>query len=78
MSSDLVKRLEIKSGMILMGEKIAWGSDAALMDEAADRITALEAENARLREKLEPPPRPLDMNDPLNKRLYKHVFGKQE
>jgi hypothetical protein len=26
-----------------MGEKIAWGSDTALMDEAADRIASLEA-----------------------------------
>jgi hypothetical protein len=42
--SDLVERLEIKSGMMKMGEKIAWGSDTALMDEAAARITALEQE----------------------------------
>jgi hypothetical protein len=47
--SDLVERLEIKSGMMKMGEKIAWGSDTALMDEAAARITALEQENARLK-----------------------------
>lgn len=32
---DLVKRLEIKAGVIEGGEKIAWGSDTALMREAA-------------------------------------------
>jgi hypothetical protein len=42
------------------------------------RYKALEAENKRLRERLEPPARPLDMDDPLNKRLYKAVFGKSE
>jgi hypothetical protein len=47
--SELVARLEIKSGMMKMGEKIAWGSDTALMDEAAARITALEQENATLK-----------------------------
>jgi len=36
--NDLVKRLEIKAGMIEMGERIAWGSDTALMREAACRF----------------------------------------
>lgn len=36
--SDLVKRLRIKAGMIEMGEHIAWGSDSALMREAADAL----------------------------------------
>lgn len=36
--SDLVKRLRIKAGMIEMGELIAWGSDVALMREAADAL----------------------------------------
>lgn len=36
--SDLVKRLRIKAGMIEMGERIAWGSDSALMREAADEL----------------------------------------
>jgi len=50
-SDKLTDRLRIKSNVINMGEKIAcnmgekiaWGSDAALMDEAADRIDELEA-----------------------------------
>lgn len=46
--SDLVGRLRIKAGMIEMGELIAWGSDSALMREAAD---ALE-ENAKFRAEL--------------------------
>lgn len=36
--SDLAKRLRIKAGMIEMGERIAWGSDSALMREAADAL----------------------------------------
>lgn len=36
--SDLVRRLRIKAGMIEMGEMIAWGSDSALMREAADAL----------------------------------------
>lgn len=36
--SDLAKRLRIKAGMIEMGEMIAWGSDSALMREAADAL----------------------------------------
>lgn len=44
-TNDLVKRLRIKAGVMSMGEKIAWGSDTALMEEAADeleRLTAVE------------------------------------
>lgn len=39
---DIVNRLRIKAGIMEMGERIAWGSDTALMREAADRIEALE------------------------------------
>lgn len=41
--SDLPKRLRIKASMIALGEQIAWGSDTALMEEAADVIEALSA-----------------------------------
>ncbi|PKF72700.1 hypothetical protein CW360_03015 [Pseudomonas fluvialis] len=41
--SDLPKRLRIKASMIALGERIAWGSDTALMEEAADAIEALKA-----------------------------------
>jgi len=41
--ADLIERLRTLSAMINMGEKIAWGEDTALMDEAADRIATLEA-----------------------------------
>ena len=41
--SDLPKRLRIKAGMIALGERIAWGSDTALMEEAANVIEALSA-----------------------------------
>jgi chromosome segregation ATPase len=36
--TDLPKRLRIKAGMIQLGERIAWGSDAEIMEEAADEI----------------------------------------
>lgn len=36
--SDLPKQLRIKAGMIRVGERIAWGSDSALMEQAADLI----------------------------------------
>lgn len=39
--SDLPKRLRIKADMIRMGEKISYGTDSALMDEAADEIERL-------------------------------------
>lgn len=51
--SDIVKRLEIKAGVMEMGERIAWGSDTALMREAAHQITTLTAEVARLTAELE-------------------------
>lgn len=40
--SKLVNQLRVKAGVMEMGERIAWGSDTALMREAADRIEALE------------------------------------
>ena len=44
---DLVKRLTIKAGVMEMGEGIAWGSDTALMREAAAHIEKLEAKLAK-------------------------------
>jgi len=44
MTDDLVKNLIVKAGVMETGERIAWGSDTALMREAASRIEALEAE----------------------------------
>jgi len=41
--TDLPKRLRITASMIALGERIAWGSDTALMEEAADAIEALSA-----------------------------------
>jgi len=41
--SDIVERLRIKAGVMQMGERIEWGSDTALMLEAADRIEQLRA-----------------------------------
>lgn len=41
--TGLPKRLRIKASMIALGERIAWGSDTALMEEAADVIEALIA-----------------------------------
>lgn len=38
---NLPKQLRIKAGMVLMGETIEWGSDAALMDKAAAEIERL-------------------------------------
>ena len=40
-TAELVDALATKSAMINMGEKIAWGSETALMDKAADAITRL-------------------------------------
>lgn len=39
-SSELCKRLKTVSDMINMGEKIRWGEETALMDEAASHIEA--------------------------------------
>ena len=52
MDDDLVKMLTITAGVMEMGEKIAWGSDTALMREAADRIEELEAKLAKAVEAL--------------------------
>lgn len=41
--SDLPKRLRIKASMIALGERIPWGSDTAIMEEAAEVIEALSA-----------------------------------
>jgi len=49
---DLPNRLEIKAGMMEMGEKIAWGSDTSLMREAAVEIRCLVSENLILKEEL--------------------------
>lgn len=46
--SDLPKQLRIKASMISMGEKIAWGSDSAIMEQAADLIEQLQQRNAEL------------------------------
>lgn len=40
----LVRDLRIKSDMINMGERIRWGTETALMDQAASALTALQAE----------------------------------
>lgn len=41
---DLVNRLNIKADIISTGERIQWGSDSAIMREAADVLTQQEAE----------------------------------
>lgn len=43
MSADITKRLRIKADMINLGERIAWGSDTAIMHEAADELDARQA-----------------------------------
>ncbi len=48
----LVADLTTKSAMINMGEKIAWGSETALMDQAAAALIAQDAELKRYREAL--------------------------
>jgi hypothetical protein len=50
MSDDIVKRLEIKANVMEMGEKIAWGSDTALMREAAEEIKKLRLEEEGAKE----------------------------
>jgi len=50
--TDLPERLDIKAGVMEMGEKIAWGSDTALMREAAKKIRDLQSENTRLKAEL--------------------------
>jgi hypothetical protein len=53
MTAPLIERLAIKSGVMQMGEPIAWGSDTALMDEAAAELVRLGRERAALREALQ-------------------------
>lgn len=54
--TDLPERLRIKASMIELGERIAWGSDSALMREAADALEmaapAVQGEPVSLRERL--------------------------
>ena len=41
LTNGLTKRLRIVSDMINMGEKISWGEETAIMDQAADEIDRL-------------------------------------
>jgi len=43
--SDLVKRLRIVSQRISMGDKIRWGQETSLMNEAADAIEMLQSKS---------------------------------
>jgi len=45
---DIKDRLKSKADSISLGERIAWGSDTALMIEAAECIGKLEASNEKL------------------------------
>lgn len=47
-SETLPKRLRSKASVMVMGERIAWGSDTDLMYEAAVEIDALKAKIAEL------------------------------
>jgi len=47
---DLIRRLNIKADIISTGERIQWGSDSAIMREAAE---ALEAERQKREEVVE-------------------------
>lgn len=40
-ANDIVHRLNVKADMLTMGERIAWGSDSAIMREAAAEIEKL-------------------------------------
>jgi|GEM_PF-1204891 len=46
--SDIKDRLKSKADSISLGERIAWGSDTALMLEAAQRIEEIESGIAML------------------------------
>jgi hypothetical protein len=50
---DLKKDLRVKAGMIMMCERIPFGSDAALMERAAAEIDRVECENAELKAQVE-------------------------
>lgn len=52
LGGDLPKQLRIKAGMMNMGELIAWGSDTALMEEAANLIEQQQSRIAELSNKL--------------------------
>jgi hypothetical protein len=41
---DLTRRLEIKADMLAMGERIAFGSDSAIMRQASEAVHALATE----------------------------------
>ena len=41
-NADLIKELDIKAGMLELGEQIAWGSDSALMRRAARALEAAQ------------------------------------
>lgn len=47
--SDIVDNLRTTAAMMNLGERFSWGSDTALMEEAAETITSLrrEVEEAR-------------------------------
>lgn len=48
--SNIAKQLDIKAGMIEMGEQIAFGSDTALMREASCALVIHEDNESKLRE----------------------------
>lgn len=50
---DLPKKLRITAGVINMGGRIAWGSDTALMEEAAELIEEQQADIDALKQELE-------------------------
>jgi hypothetical protein len=47
-NDKLIERLNIMSGMLQMGERIAFGSDAALLSEAATALRELQERNRAL------------------------------
>lgn len=55
---DLIERLNIKADVIGMGEKIAWGSDSAIMREAAHALEVLSEKVLHWQEKAQLPPPP--------------------
>jgi hypothetical protein len=48
-TADLVRRLRVKAGMLRMGERIAFGSDADALEDAADAIERLTRERDEAR-----------------------------
>lgn len=53
MSDDLVSRAKIKAQMLRMGEPVAFGSDADVIDELVVALTKARSDIERLREALE-------------------------